>query len=64
MNYNTGGTFDVGLWQVNSFNWKVCNGGAAPCGLPQNLACAIDVWRSVESIYTQNRIDRYFLNSC
>lgn len=32
--------WDVGLWQVNSFNWNACNNGNAPCDSNQNLACA------------------------
>ena len=30
MNYNTNGSFDVGLWQINHVNWAGCNGGSAP----------------------------------
>ncbi len=32
--------YDVGLWQINSFNWGACNGGRAPCDLYENLQCA------------------------
>lgn len=31
MNYNSNGSTDVGLWQINSVNWKDCNSGHAPC---------------------------------
>ncbi|KRX09922.1 Lysozyme-like domain [Pseudocohnilembus persalinus] len=43
-NYNTNGSYDVGLWQVNDFNWNACNSGKAPCSPSQNLNCAIDVY--------------------
>jgi len=26
VNQNSGGSFDVGLWQVNSGNWASCSG--------------------------------------
>eukprot|EP01111_Echinosteliopsis_oligospora_P004606 TRINITY_DN17608_c0_g1_i1.p1 TRINITY_DN17608_c0_g1~~TRINITY_DN17608_c0_g1_i1.p1 ORF type:complete len:147 (-),score=32.26 TRINITY_DN17608_c0_g1_i1:81-521(-) len=44
-NENTNGSFDVGVWQVNSMNWASCNGGAAPCGVDANRECAIKVWQ-------------------
>jgi hypothetical protein len=43
MNYNTNGSFDVGLWQINKVNWS-CNGGNAPCDPTANLNCAIKVY--------------------
>jgi len=46
MNWNArGGTYDVGVWQVNTINWNACAGGHPPCPQKQNLGCAIDVWR-------------------
>lgn len=45
MNYNTNGSTDVGLWQINSVNWGGCNGGKAPCDPNQNLNCAIKVYQ-------------------
>ncbi|KAA0146268.1 hypothetical protein FNF27_07740 [Cafeteria roenbergensis] len=45
VNENSNGSFDVGLWQVNSMNWKACSGGRAPCDVETNLKCAIDVYR-------------------
>jgi len=45
-NQNTNGSFDVGIWQINSVNWASCNGGTAPCAEANNRQCAIDVWRS------------------
>ena len=45
VNQNAGGSYDVGIWQVNSRNWGVCSGGRAPCDGATNLGCAIDVWR-------------------
>ena len=45
MNYNGDGSTDVGLWQVNTFNWNACNGGNPPCDPNQNLACAIKVYQ-------------------
>ena len=44
VNYNTNESTDVGLWQINSFNWAACAGGSAPCNPSTNLACAIDVY--------------------
>eukprot|EP01033_Poteriospumella_lacustris_P009760 gene9760-6988_t len=44
MNYNSDGSFDVGLWLVNNYNWNACSGGSAPCGASANLQCAIDVY--------------------
>ena len=43
--HNTNGSDDVGLWQVNSMNWASCNGGAAPCTVDANLACAKKVFQ-------------------
>lgn len=48
VNQNTGSAsykWDVGLWQVNSFNWDSCNSGKAPCDNNANLNCAIKVWQ-------------------
>ncbi len=42
--HNTNGSDDVGLWQINSSNWPSCSGGAAPCSVDANLACAKKVW--------------------
>ena len=42
--HNTNGSDDVGLWQINSSNWASCNGGAAPCNVDANLACAKKVF--------------------
>lgn len=44
MNYNSNGSTDVGLWQINSINWGSCNGGHAPCDPTQNLNCAVKVY--------------------
>eukprot|EP00286_Rhodomonas_abbreviata_P028551 CAMPEP_0181302132 /NCGR_PEP_ID=MMETSP1101-20121128/7802_1 /TAXON_ID=46948 /ORGANISM="Rhodomonas abbreviata, Strain Caron Lab Isolate" /LENGTH=125 /DNA_ID=CAMNT_0023407499 /DNA_START=67 /DNA_END=441 /DNA_ORIENTATION=+ len=43
-NQNTGGSYDVGLWQINDYNWNACSSGKAPCDPSTNLACAIDVY--------------------
>jgi len=40
LNYNTNGSFDVGLFQINQVNWGACNGGHPPCDVNSNLACA------------------------
>lgn len=45
MNQNNDGSFDVGLWQVNTQNWNSCSGGSPPCDPSTNLGCAIDVWQ-------------------
>jgi len=45
-NYNPGGgTYDIGLWQINNANWGKgsCPAGA-PCDPNRNLACAKQVW--------------------
>ena len=39
------GSFDVGLWQINSWNWMACNLGHPPCDLQDNLRCAILIWQ-------------------
>ncbi len=26
VNYNSDGTYDVGLWQINKYNWNACSG--------------------------------------
>jgi len=44
VNENTDGSYDVGLWQINDFNWNACSGGKAPCSPSDNLACAKDVY--------------------
>lgn len=41
VNQNSDGSFDVGLWQINKYNWASCSGGSAPCGTSANLNCAI-----------------------
>jgi hypothetical protein len=45
VNHNSNGSFDVGVWQINSVNWNDCNGGRAPCDPSSNLQCATQVWR-------------------
>jgi len=40
--HDTGG-MDVGLWQINDFNWDSCSNGAAPCDPQMNLNCGKDV---------------------
>ncbi len=47
VNQNSGGSFDVGLWQINDMNWSSCSGGSAPCDPNANLACAIKVYQWV-----------------
>ena len=42
--YNTNGTFDVGVFQVNKTNWSSCSGGNPPCNVDTNLRCAIMVY--------------------
>ena len=44
VNQNYGGSYDVGLWQINDFNWGSCSGGSAPCSPSTNLACAKKVY--------------------
>jgi len=45
VNYNHDGSFDVGLFQINDFNWNSCSGGKAPCNSSKNLKCAEDVYK-------------------
>lgn len=45
VNMNSGGSYDVGLWQINSVNWPSCSAGKAPCSSSENLACAIKVFQ-------------------
>lgn len=45
LNYNTNGSTDVGLWQINNVNWGGCNNGHAPCDTSQNLNCAVKVYQ-------------------
>jgi hypothetical protein len=37
-------SYDVGLWQINSVNWGLCNDYKAPCDPQANLNCAIKVY--------------------
>mmetsp|Transcript_18806 Transcript_18806/g.44050 ORF Transcript_18806/g.44050 Transcript_18806/m.44050 type:complete len:155 (+) Transcript_18806:30-494(+) len=43
-NENVGGSYDVGVWQVNSMNWASCSGGKPPCDEGTNLECAKKVF--------------------
>eukprot|EP01125_Pyxidicula_operculata_P015599 TRINITY_DN531_c0_g1_i1.p1 TRINITY_DN531_c0_g1~~TRINITY_DN531_c0_g1_i1.p1 ORF type:complete len:142 (-),score=16.35 TRINITY_DN531_c0_g1_i1:418-843(-) len=45
-NYNSNGSYDIGLWQINDSNWGSgsCPSGA-PCDPNANLQCAIQVWK-------------------
>ena len=43
-NYNSNGSYDIGLYQINDVNWNSCSGGSAPCDPNTNLACAQAVW--------------------
>jgi hypothetical protein len=44
-NENSDGSFDVGLWQINDYNWNSCSGGSAPCDPSSNLNCAKKVYQ-------------------
>ena len=44
VNMNRDGSYDVGLWQINDFNWKACSGNKAPCSPEVNLECAKKVF--------------------
>ena len=45
----SGSNYNVGLWQINSVNWALCNAvdgaGKAPCDPQANLNCAIKVYQ-------------------
>merc|ERR1739838_411696 len=45
LNINGDGSYDVGLWQINTVNWAQCNGGQPPCDPSANLNCAIKVYQ-------------------
>eukprot|EP01006_Ploeotia_vitrea_P014773 TRINITY_DN40463_c0_g1_i1.p1 TRINITY_DN40463_c0_g1~~TRINITY_DN40463_c0_g1_i1.p1 ORF type:complete len:151 (+),score=1.99 TRINITY_DN40463_c0_g1_i1:39-491(+) len=45
VNQNSGGSYDVGLWQINDYNWGSCSGGKAPCDPSTNLNCAKKVYQ-------------------
>lgn len=45
INYNTNGSTDVGLWQINNINWGQCSEGKAPCDPKVNLNCAIEIYK-------------------
>lgn len=45
VNQNSGGSYDVGLWQINDMNWESCSGGKAPCDPNDNLNCAAKVYQ-------------------
>lgn len=51
MNYNSDGSFDVGLWLVNNYNWNACSGGSAPCGASANLQCGKSPLRKMFSTF-------------
>jgi len=38
------GSYDVGVWQINHVNWAGCSGGAAPCTVAANHACAVKIF--------------------
>ncbi|CDW84019.1 UNKNOWN [Stylonychia lemnae] len=38
--WDSDGSNDIGLWQINSVNWGQCNGGNAPCDVNSNFECA------------------------
>ncbi len=44
VNHNTGGSDDVGLFQINDVNWPSCSAGAAPCNPDVNTSCAKKVF--------------------
>lgn len=41
LNYNSNGSYDAGLFQINNINWGSCTTGKAPCDPNTNLGCAI-----------------------
>ena len=43
------GNFLVGLFQVNTFYWKLCNNGKAPCDEKENLKCGIYIYQSAHN---------------
>jgi hypothetical protein len=45
LNYNSNGSTDAGLWQINNVNWGQCSEGKAPCDANVNLNCAIKVYQ-------------------
>jgi len=45
------GSYDVGLWQINEFNWDSCSGGSAPCDPNVNLQCAIKLYKEARNTW-------------
>ncbi|CAG9318383.1 unnamed protein product [Blepharisma stoltei] len=42
--YNSYGSRQIGVWQINSTNWESCNDGNPPCSPTSNLNCAKKIW--------------------
>ena len=42
--YSSANDVDIGLFQINTYNWAFCNNGQPPCDLETNLACAKKVF--------------------
>lgn len=51
MKYREDGTYDVGLFAINTIFWDMCNKGKAPCDPVQNIKCAIKVHRQAQETF-------------
>jgi hypothetical protein len=63
VNYNTDGTYDVGVFQINQVNWA-CNGGEKPCAVDPNLKCAIEIWRESGGNFHQWSTSHEYCGGC
>eukprot|EP01089_Gocevia_fonbrunei_P001028 TRINITY_DN10983_c0_g1_i1.p1 TRINITY_DN10983_c0_g1~~TRINITY_DN10983_c0_g1_i1.p1 ORF type:complete len:137 (-),score=14.03 TRINITY_DN10983_c0_g1_i1:52-462(-) len=48
-NYNSNGSYDIGVFQINDIHWRSCSDGKAPCDVETNLKCAEMVWKEHRS---------------
>ena len=40
------GTYDIGLFHINTYNWAYCNNGKPPCSIEENINCAKYVYKA------------------
>lgn len=44
LHYNTNGTYDVGVFQINSIHWEKCGGLKTLLDVQGNIDCAYNIW--------------------
>lgn len=49
-NYNTNGTLDIGLWQINEIHWDRCGGLAELVDPQKNTDCAYTIWDRADGV--------------